>query len=194
MAEAEAEVKKANVGFLREGFMVRRYHTAGHVAKEETVGHHTCNVLAILFHLFDDAPPLYLIRHALHHDAAEVMTGDIPATAKWKFPALAKAAEEAEAQTARDMGLEIKELDPLHRDLLKYADMMDLCFKSVEELTSGNEAFQHILGNGLTYCMALLEGSLKEYRQAHELMAILASNNFIDIASFIEETSDETKH
>jgi HD containing hydrolase-like enzyme len=186
--------KKAEVGFIREAFMVRRYHTVGYVAQTETVGHHTANVIAILFHLFDDNPPLYLVRHALHHDAAEAHTGDIPATAKWKFPALAKAAEEAETQVAEAVGLETVKMDDLHRDLLKFADMMDLCFKSVEELTYGNEAFQVVLVNGLTYCLALLEGSLREHQAAHTLMAILAANQFIDVSTYVQESSHETKH
>lgn len=189
-----AKMPKAAVGFLREAFMVRRYHTVGHVAQQETVGHHTCNVLAILFHLFDDRPPLYLVRHALHHDAPEAATGDIPATTKWRFPAIAKAVEDAEAVVAIDTGLETMELEPLHRDLLKYADMMDLCFKSVEELAFGNEAFAPILTNGLTFSMALLEGSLKGHPQAQELMGILYSNQFIDIDQFMGERSSETKH
>ena len=187
-------MSKAELGYLREAFMVRRYHTVGHVAREETVGHHTCNVIAILFHLFDDNPPMYLVKHALHHDAAEGMTGDIPATAKWKFPALAKACDEAESEVAKAAGLSEVELEPLYRDLLKYADMMDLCFKAVEELTFGNEAFQIVLVNGLTYVMALLEGSLKDHRQAHELMLILMSNAYIDIKRFIEKKDNHVKH
>lgn len=187
-------MNKASISYLREAFSVKRYHTVMHVAMPETVGHHTCQVLAMLFYLFDDHPPLYLVRHALHHDAAELVTGDIPATAKWKFPAIAKAVEEAEDEVAQNVGLETCELDPQHRALLKFADMMDLCFKAVEELSVGNDAFQGILANGLSFIGALLGGALKDHQTAHELYKILLDNKRIDITVFIEEGVIHVKH
>jgi len=186
--------KKAHIGFLREAFLVRRYHTVGHVAREETVGHHTCNVMAILFYLFDDTPPLYLVRHALHHDAAELITGDIPATAKWRFPAIAKAVEGAEQEIEAAACLDDTTLDPLHRDLLKFADTMDLCFKAVEEIAFGNDPFQPILANGITYVLALLEGSLKDWSAAHQLWLVLCNNEWVEIKSFIPESTNDVKH
>ena len=186
--------KKAEYGYLREAFMVKRYHTVGHVAHEETVGHHTCNVMAILFYLFDDHPPLYLVRHALHHDAAELVTGDIPATAKWRFPDLAKAAEAAEREVSEAASLENTQLESLHRDILKYADIMDLCFKSVEEIASGNLPFSNILSNGVTYARALLEGSLKGWVPAQQLWLMLCSNEYVEIKSFILEGTNDVKH
>lgn len=186
----------ADYGYLREAFMVRRYHTVGHVHMEERVGHHTANVIAIIFFLFEDSPPLYLIRHALHHDIPELATGDLPATAKWRNPELAKAAEKVEAEVVEAMGLEDSPLDPLHRDLLKYADMMDLCFKSVEEMALGNEAFSYILFNGLVVCRSLLEGTLKTHEQAHKLYRVLVSNKFINVEEVYDGQglTNETKH
>ena len=171
----------ADYGYIREAFFVRRYHTVGHVHKEETLGHHTANVVAIIFFLFDDHPPLFLIRHALHHDVPELATGDIPATTKWQHPEIAKSLEAAEAAVIENMGLENTPLEPLHRDLLKFADMMDLCFKSVEELAVGNDAFTHILYNGLVYVRALLADGLKDHVRAHALYRMLENNKFIHI-------------
>jgi 5'-deoxynucleotidase YfbR-like HD superfamily hydrolase len=94
--------QKTDYGYLREAFMVRRYHTTGHVSRDETVGHHTANVMAILFYLYDDGPPLLLLKAALHHDATELATGDIPATAKWAHPGLAEALLKAEKEVAAD--------------------------------------------------------------------------------------------
>jgi len=184
----------ASVGFLREAFMVKRYHTVPHLAITETVGHHTCNVMALLFFLFDDHPPLYLVRHALHHDAAELVTGDIPATAKWRFSSLAKAVEAAEHEVAEAVNLENAELEPLHRDILKYADIMDLCFKSVEEIASGNLPFTRILSNGVNYARALLEGSLKSHNPSQQLWLILCANEYVAIKSFISLENNDVKH
>lgn len=191
-----SEKKMADYGFLREAFMVKRYHTTMNVNMPERVGHHTANVIAILFFLFEDHPPLYLVRHALHHDAPELVTGDLPAPTKWRHPNLAKAAEQVERAVVDDMGLESGELDPLHRDLLKYADMMDLCFKSVEEMATGNDCFMPILVNGLVYCKGLLEGSLKEHVPAQALYVLLESNRYINIKEVYNdrETTTATKH
>ena len=186
----------ADYGYIREAFMVRRYHTVGHVHMEERVGYHTANVMAILFFLFDDHPPLYLLRHALHHDVPELATGDLPATTKWRHPELAKAVEKVEEELIEAMQLENHPLEPLHRDLLKFADMMDLCFKSVEEMSVGNEAFQKILFNGLVYIHGLLEGSLRSWPQAHIMLHLLKCNKFINIEEVYngEPLDAGTKH
>lgn len=183
--------KKASYGFLRNSFMVRRYHTVAHVHKEETVGHHTANVLGILFHLYDDHPPLYLIRHVLHHDAMELATGDVPATSKWAFPDLAAALKKAEAEVAERQGLTIHILTPEEEAIVKFADVMDLCFKSVEELAAGNDVFSHVLANGMSVVRALLENALKNHQQAHTMYAILKSNKYVQIEAFDAPTLSE---
>lgn len=188
--------KKASLGFLRESFMVRRYHTVGHVANQDTVGHHTANVIAIIFFLFDDAPPLYLIKAALHHDAAELATGDMPATTKWAYPKLKAVLDQIEQEVNERQGLQVTPVDEEHAALLKYADMMDLCFKGVEEMASGNDIFAPILARGLHYCLGLIRGELKAHLQANELWALLHSNRFINLEEFIVDFNPEgsTRH
>jgi 5'-deoxynucleotidase YfbR-like HD superfamily hydrolase len=163
---------------------------------EERVGHHTANVVAIIFYLFDDHPPLYLVRAALHHDIPELVTGDLPATAKWRHPELAKAAERVEQEVIKEMGLDATEMDPFHRDILKYADMMDLCFKSVEELALGNDAFFQVLFNGLVYVRGLLAGSLANHAASQQLYRILEANRFINIGDIYDGAplDNSTKH
>lgn len=188
--------KKADYGFIRQAFLVKRYHTCGHVAMPESVGHHTANVVAILFFLFDDSPPLYLIRHALHHDVPELVTGDIPATTKWQNTELKALLDKMEGDVATHHGLETSAIDPLHMDLLKFADMMDLCFKGIEEMTTGNDTFIPIVGRGINYCVNLLTTSLKDHTAAHQLWAIFKNNRFINIEEFIVDFNPEgfTKH
>lgn len=188
--------RKASYGFLRESFMVKRYHTVGYLSREETVGHHTANVLAILFHLFDDAPPLYLIKAALHHDAAELATGDVPATTKWAYPALAELLTKIESEVHERQGLARDPIPEEHAVLLKYADMMDLCFKGLEEMAAGNDVFAPIFSRGLMYCKGLLNGPLKNHGPANDLWAVLVNNKFINIQEFIVDFNPEgsTKH
>jgi len=187
---------KADYGFIREAFMIKRYHTVGYVSQPETVGHHTCNVMAILFFLFDDAPPLYLVKHALHHDAAELATGDIPATTKWAHPPLAAMLNKIEDEVSERRGLTSYPITEQHAALMKYADMMDLCFKGVEEMATGNEIFAPILSRGIGYCLNLLNTTLKGHTQAIELWELLKSNRFIHIEEFIVDFNPDgsTKH
>jgi 5'-deoxynucleotidase YfbR-like HD superfamily hydrolase len=172
--------KPVDVRFIREGFLVKRFHTVPHVNMKETVGHHTGNVIAIVFFLYNDDPPIHVVRAALHHDVPEVVIGDLPATAKWNFPDVNKAVTEAELIIIRKHRLQV-DLLPLEAALVDYADKMDLCFKSVEELATGNEIFMPILVNGIGYCRSLLTARLFDHARAIELFEQLKSNQYVDI-------------
>lgn len=170
--------KKANLMLIRDGFLVRRYHTVGHLVREETVGHHTANVIALLFFLFDDEPPLEVIKYALHHDVAEAITGDVPATAKWEEPALAKVLAEMEKKIHQNNDLSL-ELPPHLEPIFKFADMADLCLKCVDEMVSGNQFFAEMLGRGMIYLRGLLKGALADHRAAQEVFKMIQNNPLI---------------
>ena len=131
---------------------MRRYHTVPHVAITETVGHHTANVIALLFVIYRGTPPVHLIRRALHHDVAEATMGDVPATAKWKFPEVRKALHQAEEVLERRYSLATDaSLTPVEKEILKFADMYDLTLKAEEEVKAGNQYFNEIYLNGREY-------------------------------------------
>lgn len=69
------------VKFMREAAAVRRCHTITTIG-EYTVGHHTYNMIAMLRHLWPEAPR-NLIWMIVDHDQPERLTGDHPAPAKW---------------------------------------------------------------------------------------------------------------
>lgn len=178
--------------YLREAMFVRRYHTMSHVCMPETVGQHTVNVVNIVLFLYDDNPPTKVIGRTLHHDAAEFITGDIPATAKWRSPTLSKALAEEEKQIDAEYGLYSGALEPKDEALLKYADMMDLCLKSVEEMTTGNQLFGPVLARGMAFCRNLLDTTLKGHEKANELFQVLFTNPYIGIAEVIDESAPKT--
>jgi len=158
------------------GFAVRRFHTVPVVVTTETVGHHTASVLAIIFAMYNESPPMALVRAALYHDIAEAITGDIPATAKWDFPALSGNLYAAEAEIAEAAGADFDlplELAPV----LKFADMMSLMYKAKMEVLSGNQGFIPIYENGLRYCTKLLENELRDNEAAIELFAYFTGGN-----------------
>lgn len=177
--------KRAEYGVIREAFMIRRFHTVGYIHVTETVGHHTANVLGMIFFLWNDNPSIVLIRHTLHHDVPEWSTGDLPAPTKWGNPGLAAEVNKVEARVIEIAKLETGELSELEQATLAYADMMDLCFKCVEEMASGNGTIEPILHRGMAFVGALLEKELKDHRPAHELMNMLLSNPWIEMKEFI---------
>lgn len=130
---------------LRSGTKVKRFHTLDLIIPE-TVGHHSCNVALLLTVLTDEISGELLVA-ALNHDLAEQYTGDVPATAKWQSPGLAKALKRLE----QFYFPEKVSLTSYETRLLKQADMLDLCFKSLEEVQMGNSIMKAVLNRGLTW-------------------------------------------
>lgn len=130
---------------FRSGARVKRFHTLDLIVPE-TVGHHSCNV-ALLISIIADEVSGELLRAALTHDLAEQYTGDVPATAKWQSPRLAKALKRLEQVHLPYH----EELTPYETRVLKQADMLDLCFKALEEVRMGNAPLEAVLLAGITW-------------------------------------------
>lgn len=144
----------ARLKLLRNAATVKRCHTVV-VSRQQNVGEHSFSVLAIL----DFIEPLCskeLWRAALHHDALEAITGDIPATAKWRYPELSEALKGIEKHLNLEYDLE-HQLSSDEADALKYADSMELILYSLEEMRLGNHegasiasrVFDHMEKKGL---------------------------------------------
>jgi 5'-deoxynucleotidase YfbR-like HD superfamily hydrolase len=179
--------------YMREAFRIRRFHTITHVAMEETVGQHTANLINMLIFLYDELPPKVLLR-ALYHDAPELITGDLPAPAKWLSKELSAAIDVMEARVQRDMELFNEPMSEFDEAMLKYADMMDLCFKAVEEISVGNQLFFPLLMRGLIYIRALLQGPLVKSESAAALFKALEDNPHVYIPEFWEDQPTGVKH
>jgi 5'-deoxynucleotidase YfbR-like HD superfamily hydrolase len=130
---------------VRNGMRVRRFHTVD-LLVSETVGHHSANV-AMLCHVLHPDASKELILAALTHDLVEQHTGDIPATAKWEHPTLAMCLAAIE-----DVRTEYEfELTDIERRVMKQADMLDLCYKCMEEMSMGNMTVLPILQRGMLH-------------------------------------------
>ncbi len=132
---------------------VTRYHTV-QTLQRQTIADHQWGVAMILYQICINAPSQELIRAALQHDLAEVITGDAPATAKWTFPDVKKAMDDAEAHVNNELGL-IFSLTPEETLLLKAADMLELCYFCLNETALGNSKAQDVLERGLKYVLRL---------------------------------------
>ena len=138
---------------IRNGYNVKRFHTT-HRNQEETVGHHSANVAAILLRL-DPECSRDLIVAALMHDVAECYTGDVPAPFKWDNCEAKTALEDGEGDYNRKHEIPDPELAPMDWQLLKLADMMDLVLSSVEEMGRGNVYAKQLIQNGQDYIMGM---------------------------------------
>ena len=128
---------------------VVRYHTIKTVAAE-SVGHHSANVAILCILLAERKPSVQLLMAALLHDMHEQFTGDIPAQAKWESAELSSALASLEKKFDAYF-IQYPTLSSEESRILKQADMLDLCFKSLEEINMGNKAFQTILSRGLKF-------------------------------------------
>jgi 5'-deoxynucleotidase YfbR-like HD superfamily hydrolase len=134
---------------IRRGYNVKRFHTT-YRSQEETVGHHSANVAALLLALHPDVSRNALVA-ALMHDVPEGYTGDIPAPVKWAHPELAAELNAAEMAHTEDIGLPTPHLSPSDIKWLKLADMLDLVLSSIEEVGRGNLYAKELERNGKKY-------------------------------------------
>lgn len=129
---------------------------------DETVGHHTANLIGLLWVLTDGKASNRLLARAALHDTAEAFTGDVPAPAKWHDPELAARLALLEADHLERAGVFLPVVSEDELLLLKAADMLDLIFKCREELSMGNETVVNLLNNGIDYIdMLPLQGAVK---------------------------------
>jgi 5'-deoxynucleotidase YfbR-like HD superfamily hydrolase len=155
LAEAERELEEAdsangaaafrNITYIRKGMNVQRFHTTNLIVGE-TVGHHSANVAMLCMQILPECRA-ELIAAALVHDLAEQYTGDVPAQAKWASAALKAALDGMEDEYQRFS----YDLTPRELRVLKQADMLDLCFKCLDELYMGNRTVLPMLHRGIHY-------------------------------------------
>ena len=136
---------------IRKSMAVKRFHTEERV-REETVGHHTANLCMILLRL-DPHCSRDLLVLALMHDLPEGQTGDIPATAKWRWPDIKESVSVAERDVYKDMNLMPPLVHQAELEMLKLADMTDLVMSSYEDYNRGNIYAMNVVSNGIEYIL-----------------------------------------
>jgi 5'-deoxynucleotidase YfbR-like HD superfamily hydrolase len=123
---------------------VERYHSV-HGVQTQCCAEHVWGVLVILHHIWSDASRELLLA-ALYHDAAEVITGDIPAPTK-RIPQVREGISDLET------AFMIRFRFPSETDIsqedhyrLKCADYLELCWTCVQQRGAANT-----LKNGVVY-------------------------------------------
>jgi len=137
---------------IYEAGAVRRYH-AKRVLVDQTIADHSWGVCVVLMWLyFPDLPPAKLFQMAVLHDVPEVITGDVPAPAKWRSLDLRTALAALELEVADELGIPGGYDDPT----LAFADNAELVMHSLCEMKMGNHRFLQTAARGLSRMRAIL--------------------------------------
>ena len=129
--------------------MIRRFHTMPLIG-EQTVGHHTYNVVQILRHITNDMLSINLLKAALDHDVMEYFTGDVPHPTKQAFPNIAEALQAVEKTMSNELNIDY-ELEEDEVNLLKWADMMEAGMFGYHQMTVGNRYAMDIVANAIVW-------------------------------------------
>lgn len=125
--------------FCYEAGQVRRWHTQGHIIREDNVAAHSWGVLMWIA-LLHPAPSPLLLRVAAMHDIPEYLTGDIPRWTKQANPALKGLLDGLEQKVAEEWKLPTEEdLTPGERRWLKGADLLDAWLFIRQNMLAGNQ-------------------------------------------------------
>lgn len=169
-----------NISKVLESSGVSRFHAVPGLA-QQTIAQHSWGV-AILCQYFNPMCRKELILSALTHDCTELITGDIPATAKWESNELKVILDQIESKTEQEWGIQFQ-LDDDEKRLLKLCDGLE----------------------GMNYCierrkLGELEASTVFYRWANFITGKFALNKqerdfYNDLVSLMKDARDgRTRH
>ena len=128
--------------------LVRRYHTVPDEGRGQTVAEHSWGV-AMLIATYHPNPSVNLLKAALNHDLSESITGDLPATVKWKHPGLTEIVRDIEHDIRVEHGWEV-ELTLEEQYWLRACDMLELYLYS-ERRSNGRDEWSNVVGRAWVY-------------------------------------------
>lgn len=110
-----------------DSMSVQRFHACPSVPHKQTIGQHVSSMMTIAIYIVGGAEHISknLMLAILIHDQSELLTGDIPFTAKRDSAALKDSLENLEEQYAEAFQTQPVELTPLEQEVLKAADMLE---------------------------------------------------------------------
>lgn len=130
---------------LRSAGYTKRCHikqTIGH----QTVAEHSFFVALLCWRLTDREPSEALLKAALFHDLAEIVTGDVPAPVKWMSKEIKEELEQMERVFDHVFHLEVS-LSSKEEAILKLADLLELGWYCVDQKRLGNMNMEDVYKN-----------------------------------------------
>lgn len=164
-----------NLKDVYESGRVERFHTVADYSggARQSNAEHQWGVALIASELAGrrnyEGSAAMLMFAALTHDSEEATLGDFPATAKWRFPRLAAAYTAAEDVVRGELDLH-GQLDEEGRNILKWADSLELFAHCVRKTKAGNGAYLAVVDNIAAHMMR----ELPQWREARDLMGELS--------------------
>jgi 5'-deoxynucleotidase YfbR-like HD superfamily hydrolase len=140
---------RTRLDFIMRGGVVKRFHTM-HTLHTQSVAEHSFGVSWLVWLLTGGHTSAKLLMAALVHDAAEHVTGDLPAPAKRSLGISAQFAEYEDALLL-EAKLPIAELTAYEETVLKLADTADLCLFCIREIELGNSQMRAVYLRGMAY-------------------------------------------
>ena len=176
MAIESQNLRRTVIGrieILYNAGQVKRMHTVPTLGNH-SIAEHVYGSLVLAYELcalnkIDSAP---VVRALLYHDAAEVMTGDVPAPVKRKFPKVKEAFEEMEKFFDGNVGLDASPPTEFEYAVIKACDTLDLMFNVLREFRFGNRHpdLKIVWDNCLSYIQAQYHVAGVDYLVANLLV------------------------
>lgn len=119
--------------------LVRRYHTWP-ISREQTVAEHSWHVARLYLTLFgidEMSGPVW--EYILWHDAAEIVTGDLPFPVKVNNQDLKQACDRIEADALSKMQVILPQLTSEQKKRVKLCDILEMWEYGIEEFQRGNQ-------------------------------------------------------
>lgn len=162
---------------IRSAGSIKRFHTVPTIGTQ-SVAEHSYHVATLCINLSDGKPSVNLLKAALYHDLAELVTGDIPAPVKWANPNLKKELENIEGVFEKEHHIDVS-LTPNELLILRHADAFECAFYAVDQIMLGNKNMIQVYKNITTHI-----GSMKVLDNPKPYAIII--NNLIE--SYINAT------
>lgn len=169
---------------LLDGLLVKRFHTVN-VLKEQTVGQHSAEALALLVIAYPDSSP-NLMKAVLFHDLMELCTGDTPAPVKQRsaeVKATLDSMEDEGYQRAFGTDDPFPKLSDEDNHRLKFVDRLSGLLTCVREMSMGNRGIEYALRNFTAYIAAL---PLTDHERAFAAASVRSQLRFSHIPSGVE--------
>lgn len=138
-----------DLNFLFNGNYVKRFHALPTI-EDETVGHHSHTVAALVWVLSDGKASAKELMAALLHDHPEQVIGDIPANTK-KFLKTEELSKYEDTLTEDAGWVSNASLTVAERRRQKAADIFSGMLACVRELSLGNKNLSAVYGRYLSY-------------------------------------------
>jgi hypothetical protein len=146
---------------LRNSGRVMRYHCRPMVVRQSVAEH--CWQMMRIYHDVYEELPADVALYILYHDSAEVITGDLPYTAKKLNPELKQAMTLAEQRALQTLKLAIYQPALAVYNKVKLVEYVEMLEVALDELSMGNRYMMDVYDNMVSILSVKMDDPIKQY-------------------------------